>query len=199
MKILRNNAYSLDLLGNTYSPLTDVTKQATLFVLACYGQSGCSTMTEARQKLWSRKVSKTIGGAPKLESLPPTTEAFNENVARAHLQVAIWRHAGEADPPDMNPEIYGWMTEHGALTPTLLPTNVPQAPDTLLKLIKCACESELPCQSKKCGCKNANIACTHFCGCKGKQGSCFNEKTKEQLQLSSDEESDENEDYISSV
>lgn len=194
LKVLKNNVHSLDLLGNTCSSLIDATKQATTFVLACYGQSRCSTMTEARQKVWSRKVFRTIGGAPKLETLPPTTEAFNENVARAHLQVAIWRHAGETDPPEMNPVMYGWTTIHGALKPTPLPGNVPEAPDELLKMIKCACESELPCQSKRCGCKTANIACTNFCACQGKHGSCFNEKTKERLQFSSDDESDENED-----
>ena len=83
--------------------------------------------------------------------------------------------------------MYGWRTEHGALTPTPLPTNVPQAPDKLLKLKKCAYESELPYQSKRCGCKNANIACTHFCAWQGKLGSSFNENTKERLQFSSDD------------
>ena len=34
-----------------------------------------------------------------LASLPPTNEAFNENVARAHLQVAVWRNALQPDAP----------------------------------------------------------------------------------------------------
>ena len=47
-----------------------------------------SSDVKTRQKVWSCKIFKTIGGALKLESLLPTTEVFNENVARAHLQVA---------------------------------------------------------------------------------------------------------------
>ena len=40
-----------------------------------------------------------VAGAPKLASLSPTNEAFNENVARAHLQLAVWRNTLQTDPP----------------------------------------------------------------------------------------------------
>ena len=56
------------------------------------------TVTEARQKMCAMKVSRSIASAPKLSSLPPTTELmshFAQNAARAHLQVAVWRNAME--------------------------------------------------------------------------------------------------------
>ena len=56
------------------------------------------TMTEARQKMWAKEVSRSIVSAPKLLSLPPTTE-LAENIARAYLQVAVWRNAFEPNPP----------------------------------------------------------------------------------------------------
>ena len=68
--------------------------QATPYILACYGQTKCMTMTEARQKMWAKKVSRSVASALKLSSLPPTTESFaQQNAARAHLQVAVWRNA----------------------------------------------------------------------------------------------------------
>ena len=57
--------------------IVDVMKQATKF-------------TEA-QKVWTSRVGRSLASAPKLTSLPPTTESFQENVARAHLQTAIWK------------------------------------------------------------------------------------------------------------
>ena len=70
------NAYPLDALGNMGRSLQDATQQATPFILSCYGLFKCKAMIEGRHRMWSLKVAKTVGGAPKLESLPPTTEAF---------------------------------------------------------------------------------------------------------------------------
>ncbi|KAG1656753.1 hypothetical protein GQR58_023745 [Nymphon striatum] len=43
LKVLRSNKHKLN-----YVDLTDVVEQATHFMIACYGQSGCSSFTEAR-------------------------------------------------------------------------------------------------------------------------------------------------------
>ena len=42
-----------------------------------------------------------------LQALPPTKEAFKENVYRADLQAAIWRAAYDTDSPNLNPVHYG--------------------------------------------------------------------------------------------
>ena len=109
LKILRTGKYPLSVIGDTTSDISDVIEQATRFVLACYGQSGCESMTASRHKLWSTKLSRSIGRAPKLQTLPLTAEAFNENAARAHLQVAIWRHATEPHHPTLDPLQHGWV------------------------------------------------------------------------------------------
>ena len=103
LKVLKTNSYPLDKLGNINCPFNEAVEQATRFILACYNHPECDSMTTTRHKIWSIKVSRTIGSAPKLQTLPPTNEAFRENIARAHLQVAIWRHASEPNPPDLNP------------------------------------------------------------------------------------------------
>jgi hypothetical protein len=74
-----------------------------------------------------------------------------------------------------------------SLTPTTVAENVALAPADILKMVKCSCDSDVPCITKRCGCHNANIACTGFCTCQGGQD-CFNEKTREFLQAEDDED-----------
>ena len=78
-------------IGDTQADKAIVLEQATSFILVCYGKgfNGCASMSEARIELWGKKTG--IGAALKLCNLPPTTEAFTENVKRAHLQAAHWK------------------------------------------------------------------------------------------------------------
>ena len=115
------------------------------------------------------KVGQSVTGAPKRASLPPTNEAFNENVARAHLQVAVWRNALQPDPPAIEPTAFGCSLEEASKTliPTTLPSDTPLAPDDLLKLVRCSCSSETPCKTHRCGCSSASLACSVFCAFSG--------------------------------
>jgi predicted small secreted protein len=45
LKLLGNTMHNLDALGNTNNSLDDAINQAVPFVLSCYGQSACQTMT----------------------------------------------------------------------------------------------------------------------------------------------------------
>lgn len=198
LKTLRLGTLSLSKIGDITASVEEALQQSTRFMLSCYGHPECSSLTDARQKIWSQKVSRSIGAAPKLQSLPPTNEAFKENVSRAHLQVAIWKNAIDHNPPNMDPLMYGWTRCVGStsLTPITVSDNVPIAPDDILKMIKCSCDSATPCKSKRCGCNNANMACTMFCTCQGGDG-CFNQRTRERLQAedeSDDERNDEDND-----
>ena len=71
LKILRRSQYSLAYLGNVGIPMLQVTNQATLFVLACYGQSHCNSMTEAHQKMWTSKVGRSMACDPSLHLFLP--------------------------------------------------------------------------------------------------------------------------------
>ena len=178
LKVLRHGQRSLNLLGNTGGPpFSVVVDQATHFMLAFYGQQTCHSMTEARQQMWFSKVSRSKASARKLCSLSPTSEAFEQNVARAHLQVAIWLHALDLNPPVLDPASYGWPQEEGsiALSPTTVPPDTSLAPTGLLKLIKCSCE--MPCSMNKCSYNSSDMACTPFCACQGGQA-CQNESDK---------------------
>ena len=79
---------SFGFLGRSNLPISQyylAVEEATKFILACYNQSKSQSMTEARKQMWQEKLSKSLSGPPKLCSLPPTTEAFTENVKRAHV------------------------------------------------------------------------------------------------------------------
>ena len=114
---------------------------------------------------------------PKLSSLSPTSEAFRENVKRAHLQSAIWK-APLKDPPCADPNDFGWekVDETRTLRPIGLPASEQPAPDYITKIVCCPCASERPCKTRSCGCVSENLACTMFCKCGG-SSVCNNEQT----------------------
>lgn len=178
LKALQASNCSVSLLGDLNATMDDITKQATAFVCRCYNIPNAATMTEARIKAWLTKIGrKSTLKIPKLSSLPPTMEAFEENVKRAHFQCAIWRRALQ-EPPDLDPTKYGWSRDMDtkSLQPVMLPSFKSPAPDYVLKLVCCSCSSETPCNSSKCGCVAANLACTAFCHCQG-SSICRNEQT----------------------
>ena len=101
------------MLGNIGECDDELMSQCTAFIAACYGFPGETDMTSLRYKVWTSKMaSHKINSAPKLQNLPPTSEAFHQHVRRAHLQAAIWKSALDSDPPNLNPTDYGWTRAH---------------------------------------------------------------------------------------
>ena len=161
--------YTLDQLGKPLANIVEVTEQATAFMGACYGvTTPTSSMTKIRQKLWAQKTGKSTA-APKLCSLPPTTEAFEQNVRRAHHQVAQWYSALSGDLPPLAAVEHGWEADdtNKCLIPRNMEDGVPYAPEHILKLVRCGCTSERACRGGKCGCMGRQLPCTLFCTCGG--------------------------------
>ena len=127
LKAVKAKKYSLGLLGGEVNAdMEDVINQAMAFMCKCYSMSNTASMTEARIKVWTARIGrKAASKIPKLYSLPPTTEAFQLNVRRAHFQCAIWSKK--------------IISAH-------------QAPDYIPKLVCCSCSSVQPCHSSRCGC-----------------------------------------------
>ena len=76
----------LDTIGEVCGDLKQIEKEATSFNVACYGSKlKCNSMTKFHQRMWAlKKTGKGTTSAPKLFSLPPTTETFSRNVLRCH-------------------------------------------------------------------------------------------------------------------
>ena len=108
LKAVKTGKCSLSLLGDVNANMKEITKQATAFLCMCYNNvPNEATMTEARIKVWLSKTGrKSASKVPKLCSLPPTIEAFQENVKRAHFQCAIWKTALQ-EPTHLDPTQYG--------------------------------------------------------------------------------------------
>ena len=154
-------------LDQNYLKKYQIEAEAVSFIAACYGThlSNCKTMTECRQKQWAHITGKGNATAPKLCSLPPTTESFVENVKLAHHQTAQWKTALTGDPPSIDARNYGYEEDlhNKMLFPLNMSPGTPYAPDYILKLIRCSCGSTgaaNPCKGSNCSCAGNQIPCT---------------------------------------
>ena len=164
VKVLKAG-HTLPSIGTVSASDAEVVQEATSFMAACYGENKSTTMTAVRRRVWKGKTGRAnIVSAPKLQSLPPTDESFLLNAKRSHFQACIWGHADESSPPSLDPLEHGWMrdTVTKVLTPVMLPTRVPPAPDYILRMIKCSCGN---CGSARCSCVSSALPCTVFCRC----------------------------------
>ena len=93
IKVTKTGRFSLSEVGDVTADMKSVEAQATNFICAAYGKitQSCTSMTECRVKMWHSKTGKSGASSVKLCSLPPTSDAFIENVHRGHLQVAVWK------------------------------------------------------------------------------------------------------------
>jgi len=186
---------TLECLGELDAPMSTIIDEATKFIAKCYGCTTTADMSDTRVQVWSRKMGrKNMTAAPKLKTLPPTSQAFVENVRRAHFQTAIWKAALQSKPPNMNPEEYGWAREETSksLLPVPMPTDVALAPPQILELIRCGCTSGTPCRTAQCGCCAAHLPCTFFCAChRDSNINCHNERTKQVEHDIDNDETDE--------
>ena len=126
-----------------------------------------------RKWLWEKKTNTAkLTTKPKLCTLPPTDEALELNIKRAHFQAMIWYSALESDPPDIDPCNYGWKKEEETKTlqPIMLPSGTIPAPEKVLRSTRCGCKST---KCSSCSCAKVRICCTEFCACK-EHGDCCN-------------------------
>ena len=180
-------------LGYPDSSIEDVVKECTVFLAACYGVKYIEnmTMTDCRLKVWAKKTGKTIKAAPKLDKLPPTTEAAFENFMRMHIQLCDWYSALNLDPPDMDPEEFGFDADHvnKVLDPRPIRSDVEVVPENILKLISCGCNAAQSFKTGRCTCTGTPISCSIFCACVGGDD-CYNPHNKKPA-VESDSENDE--------
>jgi hypothetical protein len=136
---------------------------------------------------------KNAASVPRLKNLQPTTDAFIENVKRAHFQACIWRSVLTGKAPDMDSLENSWETDDSfnGLIPVTLPLQNEIAPAAVMKLIQCGCSSETPCFSERCGCVNGQLSCSAFCRCQAEAGTCQNRWTSLQQRIVDDSDSDE--------
>ena len=96
LKLLEIDIPGLDqVLGQPGATDAQLQETAHTFFLPLYGQKGCTAMNDARAHFY-RGHKKP----PPLKKLPPTDANLQLHVLRAHLQVLLWKAAGQRDPPE---------------------------------------------------------------------------------------------------
>ncbi|KAG0724080.1 hypothetical protein GWK47_041399 [Chionoecetes opilio] len=200
VKVLRAG-YKLDSIGQPEAQHETIIREATQFIAACYGEKvgPNDSMSDIRYRHWISSMGrKSAASVHQLKTLPLTSEAFVENVKRAHFQACIWRSALTGEAPDMDPLENGWVSDDdcGVLMPVTLPPQMEIAPAAVMKLIQCDCSSETPCSTERCECVAGQMSCSAFCRCRAEIRTCRNRWTllKQRIEDANDSDEDESND-----
>ena len=94
------NEVPLKYLGDKDASIDDVIMEGKKFVAKCYGQKHVSS-SKNRRIIWMNKTdgAKLSAKPPTLKSLPPTDEALELNIKRAHFAAAMWINCVSGHPP----------------------------------------------------------------------------------------------------
>ena len=78
------------------------------FVAKCYGQVETGS-SKNRRTIWINVTdgAKKTAKPPALQSLPPTDEALEINIKRAHYMAVLWKNCITGTPPELDPLEYG--------------------------------------------------------------------------------------------
>ena len=185
LKTLKN--VPLKSIGDINADLEEVMNEGFTFVANCYGQKDTNS-SKNRQTIWMKKTDDANKSSkpPTLKSLPPTNEALEMNIKRAHYAVAMWSNALSGHPPELDPCNFGWekSDKNMSLRPIMLPAGTEVAPEQVLQMTRCKCASS-QCRTNRCSCVRVGLNCTEFCSCQ----ECANRRD---TQDSDDESEDDN-------
>ena len=168
-KIFLQKYHLLVSLGEEELTVTKV-KKAEKFFCSMYNCGHLESLNNARVRLFPKTT--------KPEALPPTTDAFELHLKRAHYQALIWKQADRLEPHLPSPDKMGWATvsEDGSKLVPLLMTKEP-IPKACKEIISCSCKSG--CTTLRCRCQKAKLFCSGVCGCSGDENTqCKNKCDK---------------------
>lgn len=150
------------------SSVEDVHRAGLVLIRLLY----CKTAEESLDKLRYTAYCKIAAESPIMprpEKLPPTEGAAFKHIERAHLQAVRWKTL-KSDAMDAC--LWGWKKQGDVLMPVM--TDMPVAPDDILKVVRCKCKTG--CRSTLCSCRKNSLPCVSSCEtCRGE--SCTNVDT----------------------
>lgn len=93
--LLGNTIHGLNtVLGEPDATHNDLKDTGTEFFVVLFGQKKAKTINKTRLQIYSRSKKP-----PHLEKLPPTDANLMLHILHAHLQVMLWKSAGQREPP----------------------------------------------------------------------------------------------------
>ena len=143
--------------ANTHQETEEAGEKA---VVLLYGGEEKDSLNHLRYVKYVQKVAiSTKSFQP--SSLPPSSSAAKYHCFRVYFQVQAWENLNDAS---LDPRQWGWEVDNRMLVPML--TDLPAAPEELLTVIRCNCQTD--CSTTRCTCRKHGLVCTVACGhCRG--------------------------------
>ena len=94
LRVLTSGVHALTYVGDTSRILCEITAQATPFILACYGQTKCTSLTGARQKMWANKVGQSVAGAQKTGFSASSLQQMRHSMKMSPALTFRWQSVG---------------------------------------------------------------------------------------------------------
>ena len=124
------------------------------FVSLYCGKHG-DTLDRLRYQRYYEELA-TNGSQLQPQNLPPTSAAACYHSLRVYLRVKQWQGKGKG----MSIEDWGWRLTGDQIIPVM--TDLPAAPESLLRIVRCNCSSD--CVSERCTCRKYGLECSPACG-----------------------------------
>ena len=124
-----------------------------------YNSYCMSLSTMEKMNLITRFITRSLSSSTshiEPKNLPPTAAAAKFHSYRIFLQICQWKDLA----CDLEPSLWGWAQTVGGLFP--ITTDLPPAPEDLLKIIRCNCTTD--CSSGSCSCQKYGMKCSLACG-----------------------------------
>ena len=152
--------------NNQSSDSDTVAKAGERAFVKLYGGKPSDSLDLLRLVSYDQKVARNKTKGVQAKDLPPTSASAKYHSLRVFFQIQEWATLGGID---LNPNNWGWQLCDGMFIPIM--TDLPPAPDYLLRIITCSCKTN--CSSRRCTCRKHGLTCTSACGeCRGL--SCLN-------------------------
>ena len=133
-------------LGSTFDMSDDDFCRLEKFVCELYGQDDCSSINEARYRIFS------LSGCDEQKFL---------HAQRANYQTCINRLALDRHMEAPSPNDHGWVLEKGTIRVRWISQD--PIPREIMEIDSCKCKTG--CVTNRCTCKKSCVTCTDLCGC----------------------------------
>jgi len=143
-------------LGRKITPSREVILQLESFTCALYSQKECTSVNEARYRIFKLHTKTLESG------MPPNQDSLHKHVQRAHFQAAIWRRSLIGNMEFPSPAAHGWKIEDDNLVIDWM--DLAPAPEEILELTHCNCK-KAKCENRQCSCVAHGMSCTDLCSC----------------------------------
>jgi len=154
---------AIDCFYNSKASHLEVANAGERVLLCLYGDPTGSDLNTSRYRIFQKRLSVAKNFVHP-QDVPPTSSASKFHSYRTYLQVQQWLGSKPSSASTFQPTEWGWFLRGECLYPVM--TDLPPAPQNILKVVKCGCKGA--CNSMRCSCRKNGMECSPACStCKG--------------------------------